>query len=210
MSTRKSLLARFDELIDNGKNFSGMNTGSIEFRAMLNQWQTSSLFLIERTFGKESIYYTKFMETTGYGNLDAQVVNGTLLLIGAQGEVKSGFLYKIERLISNDFFDSINEQAEYLVNNGYKDVAAILGRVVIENTLKEVAKERKISFLDDIKLSALNELLWKNGVYEKNIWRLMQGHIDVGNFAAHGEFDKYAEKSVKEMLRWIRETVLLL
>jgi hypothetical protein len=184
--------------------------GSIEFRAMLNQWQTSSLLLIERTFGKESIYYTNFAVTTRYNNLNAQEMEGTLLLVGVQGEVKSGFLYKIERLISNDFFDSINEQAEYLVNPGYKDAAAILGRVIIENTLKEVATERNLSFSDYIKLSALNELLWKNGVYEKNIWRLMQGHIDVGNFAAHGEFDKYDEKSVEEMLRWIGETVLVL
>ena len=53
---------------------------------------------------------------------------------------------------------------------------------------------------DKVKLAEVNELLWKNQVYDKITWRLVQGHIDLGNFAAHGDFDEYDDNKVKDML----------
>jgi hypothetical protein len=127
---------------------------------------------------------------------------------GAREEIEKGFLYDIEHLISTDLFESVIEQAKYLLQNGYKDVAAVLGRVVIESTLKDMAKRADISFQENTKLAKLNEILWKNNVYAKNVWRVTQGYIDIGNDAAHGHFDKYNEQSVANMLTWIEETLL--
>jgi len=61
---------------------------------------------------------------------------------------------------------------------------------------------------DTIARAKLNESLWKKNVYAKNIWRVTQGYIDLGNDAAHGDFDKYDDRSVGNMLIWIRETLL--
>lgn len=95
-----------------------------------------------------------------------------------------------------------------MLKNEFKDVAAVLGRVVIENTLKDIAKREKVTFSEKTKLSKLNESLWKKNVYAKNIWRVTQGYIDLGNDAAHGDFDKHDDKTVGNMLTWIRETLL--
>jgi hypothetical protein len=204
MSTRKSLLQRFDELIELGTT---LNSKSFpDFLPRKGRWQTSCLHLLERTFGADNIFYKKFEQSLKYTD-DSQLAWGTELMRGAKEEIEKGLLFKIEHLISNDLFDSVTEQAEYLLKNGFKDVAAILGRVVTENTLKAVAKRENIQIQDGIKLSEINQSLRKNDVYPKNIWRVTQGYIDLGNYAAHGEFDKYDAKAVENMLTWIKETL---
>ena len=202
---RVSLLKRFDELIE-----FGIDLKDESFPDLLpkkGRWQTSCLHLLEKIFGSNSNYSMKFKETISYVD-ESQLAWEIELMKGAKEEIEKGFLYKIEHLVSNDLFDSVIEQAEYLLSNGFKDVAAALGRVVIENTLKDVAKREKVTFSEKTKLSKLNESLWKKDVYAKNIWRVTQGYIDLGNFAAHGEFEKFDEKSVGSMLTWIRETLL--
>jgi len=197
MSTRTSLLKRFDELIKFGTNLK-VETFP-DFLPRKTRWQTSCLHLLEKTFGANSIYSMKFKETISYAD-ESQLAWELELMTGAKEEIEKGFLYKIEHLMSIDLFDSVIEQAEYLLKNGFKDVAAVLGRVVIENRLKDIAKREKVTFSEKTKLSKLDESLWKKNVYAKNIWRVTQGYIDLGNDAAHGDFDKYDDKTVGNML----------
>ena len=210
MSTRTSLLKRYDELITIGKTLlkdTQAKGSSLKSRAEIQRWRASCYSILEKTFGKEHIYLRNFQKIGYRPTLESILTHGIVLMEGAKEEVEKGFLYKIERLISVDLFDTVIEQAEYLLKNGFKDVAAVLGRVVIENTLKGIAKRENITVPDKTKLSDLNQLLWKEGVYAKNVWRSTQAQIDLGNDAAHGHFDKYDAKAVGNMLTWIRETL---
>jgi len=211
MSTRTSLLKRFDELIANGEALL-KNVKDISSRlgdlAKLQRWETSCLHLLNLTFEEDSIYFENLRGAFGLGNREAHLAHGIEIMRGAKEEIERGFLYDIEHLISADFFDSVIEQAEYLLKSGFKDVAAVLGRVVIENTLKDIGKRENIPVPEKTQLSELNQILRDNSVYEKNIWRLVQAQIDLGNYAAHGDFGKYEDKSVAFMLTWIRETLL--
>ncbi len=209
MSSRASILKRFDELIAFGNELcASVDTPfSLEFLSRKARWQTSCLHILEKTFGATSIYSDKFKSTLGYTD-EAQLAWEVELMRGAKEEIEKGFLYKIEHLMSIDLFDSVLEQADYLLKKGFKDVAAILGRVIIEKTLMDIAKREHILSSDGIKLSDLNQLLKEKEIYAKNIWRVTQGYIDLGNYAAHGDFDKYDDKSVGSMLTWIRETLL--
>ena len=208
MSRRTGLLRRFDELIEFGSNMLYQEDPSeLDFLPRKTRWQTSCLHILEKAFGAKSIYFTKFKKTLSYAD-DSQLAWGLELMKGAKEEIEKGYLYKIEHMIAAEFFDSITEQAEYLLKKGFKDVAAVLGRVVIENTLKDIAKREGISVPEGIKLSDLNQLLWKKEVYAKNVWRTIQAQIDIGSDAAHGHFDKYNAKAVGNMLTWIKETLL--
>ena len=208
MSTRTSLLNRFDELIAHAEALlKSFNVSSLKSLAELARWKTACLHLIDNTFGKDNVYHENLKAALGLRNLKARITHGMAIMQGAKEEIEKGFLYKVEHLIAADLFDSILEQAEHLLGSGFKDAAAILGRVIIEKSLKEIAKRENV-FPEKVKLSKLNEILWKKGIYAKNVWRVTQGHIDTGNFAAHGNFNKYNEQSVKDLLKWIRETIL--
>lgn len=203
---------RFDELIGRGKTLpkpSVMQASSEDF-ARLRAWETACLHLVNLTFGDESVYYERLDDAfdESVESIVDRANTGVAILESAKEEIEKGFLFKIEHLLSVDLFDSILEQAEYLVNNGFKDVAAVLGRVVIEKSLKDIARSRGLEFSEKVKLAELNNMLWKSKAYEINVWRITQGHVDIGNLAAHGDFDKFNEQSVKDMLKWIRETLL--
>lgn len=68
--------------------------------------------------------------------------------------------------------------------------------MVIEKTLKQIADREGIASSEKAKLSRINEILWKEGIYDKIKWRLIQGYIDLGNSAAHGQFGMYTEDNV--------------
>lgn len=211
MPIRTSLLKRFDELIKRGKRLPilSLMKSSSEDLADLVAWETACLHVVDKTFGEESVYYDKLSDAFGSGTaLEDNKNCGVAIMEGAKEEIEKGLLYKIEHLIAGDLFDSILEQAEYLLDRGFKDATAILGRVVIEKSLKDIAKRDSVALPEKVKLSKLNEILWKEGTYVKNVWRITQGYIDIGNYAAHGDFGKYNEQSVKRMLKWIRETLL--
>jgi len=206
---RQSILQRFEELIDTGKGLSPAGN-DIQWTARFHRWELSSLNILRRTFGKESDHYLGFKQYLTFGNRQAWIEYGTSCLESAKEEIEKGFLYRIEHLISADFFDSVLEHAEYLLSKRHKDPSAILGRVVIEKTLKQIADREAVAIPERPKLSKINELLWKGRVYDKIKWRLIQGYIDLGNYAAHGDFEKYKEDDVRDMLDWIRKSLVSL
>lgn len=207
----EGIVRRFEELIETGKNIAPFRSQDYQYWiAEFHRWELSCLNILGKTFGKESDHYITFKDIRKINNHNLWVGIGIACMDSAKEEVEKGFLYKIEHLISADFFDSVLEHAEYLLTKGHKDPAAILGRVVIEKTLKEIAERETIELPDNVKLSKVNEILWKNQIYDKITWRLIQGHIDLGNFAAHGDFDKYDNGKVEDMLNWIRKNLMTL
>jgi len=210
MAARTSLPKRFNELIERGKLLLKLPhvNPCLEDRAKLEKWKTTCLHLVGRTFGEDSIYYEKLRFVFKSNNPEYVAIHGMAIMEGAKEDIEKGFLYEIKHLIATDTFDSILEQAEHLLSRGFKDAAAIIGRVVIENSLKDIANRENIEFPEKANPSGLNQILWKEGIYAKNVWRVTQGHIDTENFAAHGHFDKYNEQLVKDMLKWTRETIL--
>lgn len=233
--TRDSITKRFRELIEISKK---LDTNKVEltyqqYKVVLtleelqdfNQWKMSSLNLLDKTFSKESDLYKSFLQQLPSNIYLSQVIYlknltpyeyharlSTLrgILSSALEEINSGFLYKIEHLISGDFFMSIMDEAEELVKKHHKDPAAVLLRVVIENTLKDLCDREGIVYVPKEKASSLNTKLKQAGVYAIPMERKIQANLDIGNFAAHGEFSKFSEKDVEDMLDFIKNHLVLI
>ncbi len=58
--------------------------------------------------------------------------------------------------------------------------------------------------------SRLNTKLKQVGVYGLPMERKIQANLDIGNFAAHGDFTKFTEKDVEDMLDFIKSHLLLI
>jgi HEPN domain-containing protein len=90
------------------------------------------------------------------------------------------------------------EQTKHLASRGFKDPAAILVRVVVEDAL------RRLCLLEGIdstaKAASLNEALRNSGRFLKPQWRTVQAWLDIGNAAAHGSFDDYTGEDVQRMI----------
>ena len=128
-------------------------------------------------------------------------------MVGALDDLERGFLVGQEFLIAGELFDSILGQAKKLNESGYKDPAAVLARVVLEDTLQRIARNENID--DKQKPSLINDELRKIGKYPKPQWRFIQAWLDIGNAAAHGNFTEYSEQDVEKMIEGIEQFLAL-
>lgn len=124
-------------------------------------------------------------------------------------EFKKGFFDGFESIISGEIFDSILETGKYLLSEDYKDAAAIYGRIILEQTLKKLCnrQEPPLEFDETTRTSTLNDLLKKKRVLTQPEWRQNQAWLDIGNNAAHGNFNVYNEDDVKRMLDGLTEFI---
>ena len=193
----KALIEESREIVALGKPEFGSLT--IEDDARLNAWLVKLKNIIEVTFGQDSPHYRQMLELTKLGIQYAsqvQAIEG--LLIGALDDLESGFLVGQEFLIAGEVFDSVLEEAKHLNQSGYKDCAAVLTRIVLEDTLKRIARSEGGN--ENQKASQINDELRKLGRYPKLQWRLVQTWLDIGNAAAHGGFDQYSDEDVQRLI----------
>jgi hypothetical protein len=129
---------------------------------------------------------------------DYQLEALTGLLIGALDDLEMGFLANRELLIAGELFDTVLEQAKHLLRTGYKDVAAVLGRVVLEDALRRIAPTEGVDPTQ--KPAKINEDLKAKDRYSQPQWRQVQTWLDIGNAAAHGKFADYSDSDVAALL----------
>ncbi|MTI47658.1 MAG: DUF4145 domain-containing protein [Firmicutes bacterium] len=202
---------RIKELIEESEKVAQLEVSTrvghyIKDNIKLNSWLTKTKNIVEITFGLNSPHYKEFERITNGGVYNASTVNGVQgFLIGALDDLEHGLLVGHEFVIAGEVFDSVLEEAKYLNSKGHKDAAAVLGRVVIEDSLKRLARQEEID--DGFKATRLNDELKKINKYTQPQWRLVQAWLDLGNAAAHGQFNDYNDEDIKKMLEGIEQFI---
>ncbi len=135
------------------------------------------------------------------------------LLTGGLDDLNNGFLVHQEFLIASEIFNSVLEEAKYLLDKGHNDVVAVLARIVVEDRLKRMAKQAGIDLYDPPKeghnkpwrksAAKLNYSLKESGRYGEPQWSQIQAWLKAGNSAAHGDFNEYDQEQVRLMLEGI-------
>jgi hypothetical protein len=205
---------RFRELIEEGQRLSMSASVASQlggfylhdrYNAELYSWFARTVNIVQAVFGAQGYCYGRLKEEEPNifyrGHIDTVVG----LLIGALDDLEKGFLLGQEFIVAGEVFDSILEQAKYLNERGYKDPAAVLARVVLEDALKRIARQEGID--DTQKASKLNDDLWKANRYPQPQWRLIQSRLDIGNAAAHGDFDRYNQDDVVRFIEDVERFV---
>ncbi len=192
---------RLRELIDEGEQVANLEQPSeylgpyIQDYTTLHAWLVRVENIIRSVFRRESAHAEHLATVMKENPNKAYEVHKIIgILKGALSDIEGGFLIGQEHLIASGVLDSVLEQTRHLAHNGYKDPAAVLARVVVEDALRRLCREEKLD--DSAKTSAMNEALYKKGRYLKPQWRLIQSWLDIGNSASHGKFSEYTEEDV--------------
>lgn len=212
-SRLKRLSDRMRELIAEGKGVAELERPSeyagpyIQDKPALHSWLSKVTNIIEAGFGTQSSQYRHLSQLMPNGiqlvEHSYEVLSIVGLLSGAVDDLERGYLLNQEFLIAGEVFDSLLEQANHLNQSGYKDPAAVLGRVVLEDALRRIA--RRESLHSNEKASIINDSLRTAGVYAQPRWRMVQAWLDIGNAAAHGKASDFTEQDVTKMLEGIIE-----
>jgi len=210
MNLKENLEDHFHRLINEGdtilKKYGWSNgvRGSHPSDLEYNKWYSSAKNLIGKACSEQGIHYKQIEDIYTLNKGNSYYMPGCLgVLESAYEDFKSGLLEDTKALITAEVFTDFIEQAEYLLDEGYKLPAAVLMRGVLEDSLRTLCKKAKISLTDKPKLNWMNSELVKVGFYNKNVHKQVTAWAGIGNSAAHMKIDEFSDIEVKNMINGI-------
>ena len=215
------LSAEIDELVSIAENLSrdasrsgsGLGPNRIE---ELTSVTSRSGQLIRRLYGQDSQYHEslqKVLSTAHFSSMHSNWFNHISELVGIlkgiQHDMKSGMLSDFRKLLQAEIFADFLDMAEHLLNEGYKDAAAVLLGAVLEDSLRKLSLNRELSTTSMhgklLTSEPLNVALAKDGAYGPLVQKQVTTWANLRNDAAHGHFSKYDAEQVKQMLIFIQK-----
>jgi len=182
------------------------------------KFQISAENIIRVRFGENSTYYKDFIHTYQEIFDDEEIDTYQYRLIELQTGVLEAILDALENGLTDDLFyqrellvfSDLLEQSFELLEHGLNLAAGTYGRVVLETTLKEFAKEHGID--SKLKFNDIIINLRMKGFIQKPLENSLRANYEIGSWAAHGneEFNKLNKNEIKEFLVFIRDKVLTL
>ncbi|CAA0117894.1 Uncharacterised protein [BD1-7 clade bacterium] len=212
----ENLIQRLDGLIEIGSqaqrtvktNDRGGKSLHLE---VFYQFRTASISFILKLYGDKHPYLKEFSEHAKQSTPSC-VERGVGILLAIRNEVESGWLSTTRGLISAEIFGDFLEMAEHLLDENYKDPAAVLIGSALEQHLKNIAIANDVSLTypnkngeAPKKADVLNADLVKAGVYSKIDQKSITSWLGIRNDAAHGKFDGYNDEQVRFMLVAVAE-----
>lgn len=160
-------------------------------------WRLNCEHLLTSLFGEESVTIQRFLHPKM--TFDRMFLRKQVSILSAALEdLRGGFLIGQEFIVAGVVFDEVLQEAKHLQQAGHKDAAAVLGRTVLEDALRRLARSAEVDATG--KVSGVNDRLKEVGLLTQPRWRGVRTMLDVGNAAAHGEFDQYDHSDVAKML----------
>ncbi|CAM5783875.1 hypothetical protein RFUL19S_01210 [Rhizobacter fulvus] len=178
-------------------------------------WVTRLGQLIRKLYGERSQHfaaYNKAVETGNFYNLHSNYYEHFTQAFGVcraiQHDIKQGLLADFKALVQAEVFSDFLEMGEYLLNEGYKDAAAIIIGSVLEDGLRKLSERAGLPLSSDsgkpLTIEPMNSQLAKAEAYSKLVQKQITSWAHIRNKAAHGEFTEYTLDQVKMMLLFVQ------
>jgi hypothetical protein len=171
------------------------------------EWRAASLSFLDRLLGSEHILYKEFQEKTD--RAQAQYARyGRGVLSAVKQEVDGGWLFTVRGIVSAEIFTDFLDMAGHLLQEGYKDPAAVMIGSVLEEHLRQLCTNNRIEIATpdtktgkDIpkKADRMNNDLAGANIYNKLYQKSILGWLDLRNKAAHGQYGEYDARQVELM-----------
>jgi hypothetical protein len=173
--------------------------------------RAAGLAFIESTFGRDHSYYREFDQKM----VDAYDYHGQYavgILRAIRDQVKGGWIETTKGLVTAEVFSDFLEMAEHLLDQRYKDPAAVLIGSVLEEHVRQLCTAANVPVEEQTargqsarKADSLNADLAKVGKYSKLDQKQVTAWLDLRNKAAHGKYAEYSDAQVNLMLAGVRE-----
>ena len=143
----EDLVQRIDQLIRNADEVIQTEergaAGSYVSEELFHAFRSASLSFLAMTFGKEHIHYVEFNSKV-HQSTPHRAKIGRGILSAAREELAGGWLSTTKGLISAEIFSDFLEMAQHLLDEGYKDPAAVMTGSVLEEHLRQLCQKHGI------------------------------------------------------------------
>lgn len=126
-------------------------------------------------------------------------------------EYQNNYLKTVEEIIHADLFADFLEMADHLLQENYKDAAAVIGGGVLEEHLRKLCQKNNIPIQlngKNKKLDTMNSELKSAGSYDSLIQKSITAWADLRNNAAHGHYSTYDKNQVALMISGVRDFIV--
>jgi len=211
----KELIVRVNQLVDQGKSVLATRHTTYDREYVdagkIKGFRSAALSFIERVYGRDHTHYREFSAAVdGFGPEDAQI--GISILEAIRDELDGGWLFSIKGLVTAEVFADFLEMASYLLEQSYKDPAAIIAGSVLEEHLRQLCVRNGIDIefqsqgvSKPKKADTLNSDLANLNIYNKLDQKAVTTWLDLRNKGAHGHYGEYTKEQVSNMVQGITD-----
>lgn len=183
--------------------------------AAIYDFLTLAKSTIEQIAGMNSRYAKEVASIEARSFLDDKIAPIAGIVTALRSALQADFLETASELIHGELFSDFVEMAQHLLDEGYKDPAAVVVGAALESHLRQLCVkhgiETEVSSSKDPrakKAERMNQDLAKEGVLGKGDKKSVTAWLDIRNNAAHGNFDEYSAEQVKVMIMGVRDFIL--
>src|SRR5258708_13599005 len=205
---QKAIIEQIDDVLGKFQNVAGAEEVSRAFNVLLSA--------IHRLAPPGSVYAKNLK---GYeSGLAGSVIDMSRKLEPLRGmlqalrnDYEAGYLQSVVELIHADIFADFLEMADYLLQQGYKDPAAVVTGSVLEEHLRKLCIKWGVPVVradgSPKNADALNSDLTAAGIYSKLDQKSVTAWQDLRNKPAHGKYAENTTEQVTLMLQAVRDFV---
>jgi hypothetical protein len=160
-------------------------------------------------FAPPRSYYAKRCADEAPPHLQIQSLPG--ILEALKEDIERDRLVSIAELVHADVFSDFLDMAQHLLDQNYKDAAAVIAGSSLEAHLRALCTKHGVATVDasgkSIMASRLNADLDAAGAYgaSKTDLKSVTAWLDTRNHAAHGQYAKYEASQVGIVIAAIRD-----
>jgi hypothetical protein len=206
MNIHERLQKRFDQLRQEMESVRG-EPGDVDGIAW-NHFITSTRNLIQAAFGEKSVHFRAFdrLFERFYGSALINSVKGVFL--AAANDFDCG-LVDIDSVIAGEIFADFTRLASRALEEGHKDVAAVLASAALEDAMKKLAMKNGITLSDNSDLSQIINALKSARVIGGTQAAMLSGMPKLRNAAMHADWGKITDPEVRGLIAFVEGLIAL-
>jgi hypothetical protein len=179
----------------------------------ISGFKAASLAFIKDIFGDKHPYFITFQDVL-YDSRASACEAGIRILESIKEDIINGWLSSLRDLVSGEIFSDFLEMGKYLLDENYKDAAAVVTGSALESHLRYLCTKNDIdTFIKKgekniyKKAEMMNVELCKASVYGMPQQKNITAWLEYRNKAAHGKYDEYNKEDIRIMHQGIMNFV---
>lgn len=208
---QKAIIKQIDDVLDK----SSLVSRHSDYSDLSDEMRSEAINLvfgaIERLspLGSRYVKSAKLHEDVLRGNSGLALGPLRGILKALRSDYEAGRLQSVIELVHADIFSDFFDMAGYLLEQGYKDPAAVITGSVLEEQLRKLCNKHSISAVkpdgSPKKADTLNAELAAADIYSKLDQKSVTAWLDLRNKGAHGKYSEYTKEQVELMLQGVRD-----
>ena len=206
-------LKQVDDVVDKCEEVIDRRTGPL---SIYDEKRLTTLCraLVYRVAGSKSQYAEEISYLSG--EIDrVRLLKIVGIVHALRDDLKAGYFQTAEELIHGEVFGDFLEMADHLLDQGYKDPAAVMAGGTLEAHLRQLCQKFGVDTeaadsrgnLRPKRADRMNSELVAASAYSKLDQKNVTAWLDLRNKASHGEYDKYDLGQVKLLNQGVRDFI---